>query len=267
MTEPSSVVVEWDGPVAIVALNRPERLNALSYELVERLHATLSELNATPQARAVVLTGTGRAFCSGADLRSGERDPEDVLRTFYTPLLTTMRAMEIPLVAAVNGPAVGAAVGLALACDLRVAARGASFLLPFTGIGLVPDAGTTWMLPRAVGATRAAEMCLTGRAVPADEALSWGLVNAIADDGEVVPAAVALAQTVAARSTSVGAARQLLLTSGERTFSEQLDAEATAQGIAGREPDFADARQAFVERRPPQFAPRRVAMAGTSRPS
>lgn len=252
--EARHLVTDQAGPVRVITLNRPDRLNALSHALMADLRQVLQEAESDPGTRAIVLTGAGRAFSSGADLRGGPSDAEQVLREHYNPLITDLAGYSTPLVAAVNGVAAGAAVSLALACDLRIAAETASFRMSFVQVGLVPDAGSTWMLPRAVGTARAAEMMLLGRPVTAGEALTWGLVSEMTEPGALGARALDVAGAMAALSSSVGATRRLLHQGAGGALGEQLDREATAQGIAQRGPDFAEARQAFAEKRKPRFA-------------
>ncbi|MEV6985917.1 enoyl-CoA hydratase-related protein [Sphaerisporangium sp. NPDC051017] len=248
-----ALLIERDEPVAVVTLNRPDRLNALSHALLAELRQALAALDEDHDIRAIVLTGAGRAFSSGADLRGGPSDAEAVIREFYNPLILAMTSMRTPVIGGINGIAAGAAVSLALACDLRVAADTASFQLSFVKVGLVPDAGSTWLLPRVVGTGRAAEMMLSGRRVTADEALAWGLVNEVIPAVEVRERTVALAHSLAALSSSVGAARHLLYRGLGSGLNDQLDAEARAQGVAQHGPDFQEARNAFAEKRTPRF--------------
>jgi len=238
---------------AVLTLNRPERHNALSHALVADLRERLELLDADTRVRAVVLTGAGRAFCAGADLGGGPSDAEDVVRRLYNPLIDQLTSMATPLVAAVNGPAAGAGFSLALACDLRIASPEAAFVLSFVKVGLVPDAGATWLLPRIVGAARAAEIALLGRKVGASRAESWGLVNEVVASEQLLDRACAVAAELAAVSASVGAIRRLLTDGFSTTLSAQLDAEATAQGLAQHHPHYAEARQAFREKRSPSF--------------
>jgi len=238
---------------AVLRLNRPERYNALSHGLVADLRQRLGLLDADPQVRAIVLTGAGRAFCSGADLSGGPSDAEDVVRRLYIPLIEQVTGMSTPLVAAVNGPAAGAGFSLALAADLRVAAPEASFSLSFVKVGLVPDAGATWLLPRTVGSTRAAEIALLGRKVSAEQALAWNLVNEVVPADRLLARACELAAELASVSASVGPIRRLLTDSFGVDLATQLDAEATAQGHAQHHPHYAEARLAFREKRPAQF--------------
>jgi 2-(1,2-epoxy-1,2-dihydrophenyl)acetyl-CoA isomerase len=245
--------IEQQGHVTALTLNRPERLNALSHDLLRDLRQALRNADQDLGTRAIMLTGSGRAFSSGADLRGGPSDAEQVVRTFYNPLITDMLAMGTPIVAAVNGVAAGAAVALALACDLRIAAETAAFQLSFVKVGLVPDAGATWLLPRVVGAGRAAEMALLGRSVTAAEARAWGLANEVTRTDDVRDRALEVAQELAALSESVSTTRHLLHRSFDRSLSDQLDSEATEQGRAQHGADYREARRAFTEKRAPRF--------------
>lgn len=229
-------------------------MNALSHSLLAELRVAIRTCDDDPGVRAIVLAAAGdRAFSAGADLHGDTSDTEDVLRSYYHPLITAMISARTPLVAAVNGVAAGAGVSLALACDLRIASRSADFRLAFVKVGLVPDAGATWLLPRLVGTGRALDMALSGRSVPAEEALGWGLVNEVVADGAALDRALEVARLVAAQSSSTGAIRALVHGSADRTLAEQLDAEASAQGLAQHHPDYAEARAAFRERRKPEF--------------
>lgn len=238
---------------AVVTLNRPDRFNALSHALVADLRELLEKLEADGDVRAIVLTGAGSAFCAGADLKGGPSDAEEVLRRLYLPLVDQLTEMGTPMIAAINGAAAGAGLSLALLADLRIAATTASFSMSFVKVGLVPDAGASWLLPRLVGATRAAEMALLGRKITAEQALSWDLVNDLVPANDLLWRATSLATEIASLPASVGRIRRLLHDSGTATLREQLDAEATAQGHAQRHPHFAEAKQAFIEKREPRF--------------
>lgn len=244
---------EQDDTVVIVTMNRPERLNALSLELVRELRTTLESLDADPTVRAIVLTGAGRAFSAGADLRAEPVSADVALGQYYNPLVRTMAGLGTPLVAAVNGVAAGAGMALSLACDLRVAAAGATFRMAFVAVGLVPDAGATWLLPRAIGSARAAEMALTGRPVDSSEALAWGLVNEVAPDRDVLARALEVGRSVAVQASSTGAIRRLLHGGSDGTLEQALEAELIAQVAAQRGPDYAEARAAFAAKRRPRF--------------
>lgn len=250
--------LEVAGAVATVTLDRPDALNALTIELKEELLAAFGQVAADPAVRAVVLTGAGRAFCAGQDLRErlepGAAPLADEIRVRYNPLIRAMRTLDKPIVGAVNGVAAGAGASLAFACDVRLAAEGASFLLAFGRVGLVPDSGATWTLPRLVGGAKAAELALTGESLSATDAERFGLV------ARVVPAGALLgeAQELAAR-LAAGAPRALALTkraldaSWGATLDEQLETEALLQGEVGATADHAEGLAAFVERRPPRF--------------
>lgn len=238
---------------AVVTLNRPERYNALNHALVADLRELMAKLEVEDDVRAIVLTGSGKAFCAGADLNAGPSDVEDVIRRLYIPLVEQLAAMDTPVIAAVNGPAAGAGFSLALNADFRLASTKASFSMSFVKVGLVPDAGATWLLPRIVGATRATEIALLGRKVTAEQALAWNLVNELIPSEDLLWRATALAAEIAALSASVGPIRQLLRAGQSVDLPTQLDAEAVAQGRAQQHPHYEEAKQAFVEKRAPRF--------------
>ena len=250
--------VDVDGPVATITLDRPEALNALTVPVKVALREALERLAVDRAVRAVILTGAGRAFCAGQDL--AERDgpdaaPLDVeLRERYNPIILALRSMGQPVIAAINGVAAGAGASIAFACDLRVAAEDASFVLAFGRIGLVPDSGATWFLPRLIGQARAAEVVLVGDAIPADEALRIGLVSRVVPNDELLAEARAMADRIAA-----GAPMAVALTKGalERAatidLETALEGEAKLQGIAGASADHAEGLAAFRDKRAPRF--------------
>jgi 2-(1,2-epoxy-1,2-dihydrophenyl)acetyl-CoA isomerase len=252
------VRLEIADAVATITLDRPDALNALTVSMKEELLAALAGVAADDAVRAIVLTGAGRAFCAGQDLRERlepDAAPLDTeIRVRYNPLIRAMRAMPKPIVGAINGIAAGAGASLAFACDLRIAAEGASFLLAFGRVGLIPDSGATWLLPRLVGGAKAAEMALTGEPLSAVDAERFGLV------AHVVPADAlrSEAHALAAR-LATGAPRAIALTkaaleaSWDAGLEDQLRTEATLQGIAGSTADHAEGIAAFLERRPPRF--------------
>lgn len=256
-TTDTDVLVTTDGPVGIVTINRPHRLNAVTPEAGDRLAAAFAGLEADPQIRAVVLTGAGRGFCAGADISGEVGNARDVLIDTWNPLVQKMVGLEIPIIAALNGVAAGAGVSLALACDLRVAATSSRIQLSFTKIGLLPDAGLTWLLPRIVGLGRANELALLARDVHAPEALEWGLVNRVCDDGTALETAVALGHEIAALAGSVTAVKRAHRRTFDATLTEQLSFEADTQGWLQQQPDFAESTTAFGEKRPPVRAARR----------
>ena len=218
----------------------------------------------TRPARAIVLTGEGRGFCSGANLQrgpgggardaDGKPDAGAALETTYNPLVTYIRDMPMPLVTAVNGAAAGVGCSLALLGDLIVAAESAYFLQAFRRIGLVPDGGSTWLLPRMIGKARAMEMTLLGERVPAAQALEWGLVNRVVPDAELMPTALGLAKALADGPASLGLTRRLMWASMEDDWSAQLHRERLAQRAAGKTDDFAEGVAAFLQKRPAKFA-------------
>lgn len=186
-TQPTAdVLVERDGTVGVITINRPARLNAVTPQCGDTLRAAFLELEADARIRAVVLTGAGRGFCAGADISGDVGNARQVLLDAWNPLIKTMRSLQLPIIAAINGVAAGAGVSLTLACDLRVAATSARFELSFAKIGLMPDAGLTWLLPRVVGLGRANELALLAGRLSATDARDWGLVNRLSEDGQAL---------------------------------------------------------------------------------
>jgi 2-(1,2-epoxy-1,2-dihydrophenyl)acetyl-CoA isomerase len=244
--------------VATITLDRPEALNALTVPLKEALLAAFRDLAADRAIRAVVLTGAGRAFCAGQDLRE-RLEPDaaplaDEIRLRYNPLIRAMRTLEKPIVAAINGVAAGAGASLALACDIRIAAPGATFVLAFGRVGLIPDSGVTWLLPRLVGGSKAAELALIGDPLTAADAERLGLVARVVDPDRVVAEAQVLAARLAAGAPRALALTKRALDAGwESSFADQLETEARLQGEAGATSDHEEGIAAFLERRPPRF--------------
>lgn len=257
----SVVEVTREGAAARVTLNRPDALNAWNEELGEELAAVVESLANDPDVRAVMITGAGRAFSSGADLKEqraaqeGEApDLGERLRALYNPIILGIREMPKPVIAAVNGPAVGIGCSLALACDLVIAAESSYFLLAFVNIGLVPDGGVTAVLPAKAGYARAAELAMLGERLPAAKALDWGLVNRVVPDAELEAEAGALLERMANGPTaSYAGAKRLLNRRAYAGMAEQLEAEAEAQGGQGRTADFLEGVVAFLQKRPPKF--------------
>ncbi|MCI0581700.1 MAG: enoyl-CoA hydratase-related protein [Chloroflexi bacterium] len=252
------ILVRVEDGVATITLNRPATLNALTIPMKEHLLAAFEATGRDAEVRAVVLTGAGRAFCAGQDLK--ERlapDPpsfDEELRLRYNPIVRAIRDLPQPVVAAVNGVAAGAGASLAFACDLRIAAEGASFVLAFGRIGLVPDTGATWTLPRLVGTARAAEIALLGDAVDAATALQIGLVSRVVPAGALEAEAAAMAGRLAGLAPGAAAATKRLLAGAfDVGLDEALEGEAAAQAAAGADPDHAEGLAAFVEKRPPRF--------------
>jgi len=250
--------------IARLTLNRPERLNSLNTRMHQELQHALAVLAADTEARVLILTGAGRGFCAGQDL--GERtvvpggapaDLGDSIERHYKPLILALRRLPLPIIAAVNGVAAGAGANLALACDLVLAARSASFVQAFARIGLVPDCGGTWLLPRLVGSARAMGLALLGEKLPAAQAAQWGLIWRCVEDEELAPEVDSLAARLAAAPTrALARAKQLLAASASHTLEQQLDAEREVQRELGYSADYAEGVAAFTAKREPRFTGR-----------
>ena len=259
MTSLSPLRVERDGAVTVLTLNRPDVLNAFDEPLTEALNASLADCAADAAIRAVVITGAGRAFSAGQDLadrlsmieKGGDVHLGNELRRRYHPAIAAIREMRKPVIAAVNGVAAGAGLGVAIACDVRVAAASASFRPAWGRVGLVPDAGSAFFLPRLVGWGRALDMVLTGEPVAAEEALRIGLVTRVWPDAEFAAKWRELAQLLARGATEAFAlTKEGLNAAMARGFAEFLDHEAELQDRAGRTHDYAEGVRAFSEKRP-----------------
>jgi 2-(1,2-epoxy-1,2-dihydrophenyl)acetyl-CoA isomerase len=257
-----TVDLRIDNGVAQITLNRPERLNAWTAQFGDELREALLTDAADPSVRAVLITGAGRGFSSGADLKemleqgaTGQiPDVGEMLRTRYHPIIKGIRELPKPVVAAVNGPAVGIGCSLALACDLIWAAESAVFGLAFVNIGLVPDGGSTFLVPVAAGKARALEMALLGDPLSAERALEWGLINRVVPDGELLPEARGLAERLAQGPTrSYANSKRALNNSFLKIMDEQLDLEADIQGEMVKTSDFIEGVSAFVEKRDARF--------------
>jgi 2-(1,2-epoxy-1,2-dihydrophenyl)acetyl-CoA isomerase len=260
------VQVSQDGAKRWLTLNRPQALNSLNAALHAELLAALDAAAQDGQVRCVVLTGAGRAFCAGQDLADPMVAPEPgaapkdlgrVVETLYAPLVRRLRSMPVPTVAAVNGVAAGAGANLALHCDLVLAARSASFIQAFGRIGLVPDTGGTWLLPRLVGRARALGLALLGDKLPAEEAQAMGLIWRCVDDAKLNAEADALAARLAVMpAKTLAATRAALDGAQQRTLDEALAEEARLQGQLGQAHDYLEGVAAFSEKRAPQFTDR-----------
>jgi 2-(1,2-epoxy-1,2-dihydrophenyl)acetyl-CoA isomerase len=242
--------------VALLTLARPDSLNALHRFMIAELIEAVAE-TAASDSRCLLITGEGRGFSSGADLISGGGLPDDLgesLGRGLNPLIEAIAALAIPVVAAVNGPAAGAGCSLALAADIVIAARSAYFLQAFINIGLVPDAGSTWILPRLVGRARAMELMMLGERLPAEQALAWGLVSRMVTDEDLAAEAMRLAVRLAAGPTvALGTVRRLAREAEHLPLADALTAEAAAQRDTGRTQDFRNAAEAFARKEAPSF--------------
>lgn len=253
---------EADG-VATLTINRPERMNALHLGVIAEMIDAVDRVRDEGTARVLVMTATGRAFCSGADLvgggatgggGSGPVDAGKGLETHFNPLLERLFALPVPFITAVNGPAAGAGCSYALAGDIVVAARSAYFLQAFVNIGLVPDVGSTWMLPRLAGKARAQAMMMLGERVPAETAEDWGMIYKVVDDAELGSTVAAIAAKLAkGPTTSYTLIRQGLRDCLDKTLTEALAVERRNQMVAGRSSDFAEGVTAFLQKRPAAF--------------
>jgi enoyl-CoA hydratase len=265
VADPSLLRADPSPGIRLLTLNRPDRLNALSWELVDRLAEEIDRAAAEPGLRALLITGAGRGFCSGLDLAAGP-DPVGAagsINLFYDRqeklgnLVKALAALPFPAIAAVNGPAAGGGMALALACDLRVADPAARFNVAFVRIGLSGcDMGVSYTLPRLVGTGPAAELMLTGRFVEAEEALALGLVNRVAPAGGAVEAALGLAGEIARNSPfGVRMTKQVLgVNAGAGSLAAAIELENRTQAVAARSPEAAEALAAFLEKREPDFA-------------
>jgi 2-(1,2-epoxy-1,2-dihydrophenyl)acetyl-CoA isomerase len=248
--------------VAVVTLNRPAALNSFDRQMHHDLWAAFDQAEANAQIRAMVLTGAGRGFCAGADLSSfdftpgpdrvARADPGPIIDQAFNPTTRRIQTLRMPVVAAVNGVAAGAGASVAMACDIAIAAPQASFIQAFSKIGLIPDAGSSWLLVERLGLPRALALAMTGDKLPAQQAKEWGLIWDVAEDP--LAAALALAQRLASMPTqALVATRALLQGATTRSLSEQLDVERDMQSAMGRTKDYFEGVQAFLEKRAPQF--------------
>ena len=263
MSEPS-ILVKRETGYRVVTLNRPERLNAFTDAMHEELRAALEEAEADGDCRALMITGAGRGFCAGQDLndrllKPGEKPvPRESLEKYYNPLVRKLRALPFPVVAAVNGVAAGAGANVALACDIVIAGKSASFTQSFARIGLVPDSGGTCMLPRLIGEARARALMLTAQPLPAERAAEWGMIWRCVADAELMPEATALcAQFATAPTQGLALIKRALAASATNSLDDQLDLERDLQREAVMSPDYAEGVRAFMEKRKPQFRGRK----------
>jgi 2-(1,2-epoxy-1,2-dihydrophenyl)acetyl-CoA isomerase len=260
-----TVTLSFDGPIATLTLNRPETLNSISDALTRDARDALAEVRETKSARALILTGAGRGFCAGAELnesivngdgsQSAGQSLNASMRDRTNPLIVDLKDLPIPVVAAVNGVAAGAGVGFALAADITVAARSASFILTFgPKLGLIPDVGTTWHLPRRIGVARAMALSLLGNKLGAEQAAQWGLIWQCVDDDQLSATALQLAQTLASSPAHIAVElRRAIAQSLSNTLEEQLDYERERQCVMIEKPSFKEGVRAFREKRAPVF--------------
>jgi 2-(1,2-epoxy-1,2-dihydrophenyl)acetyl-CoA isomerase len=255
------LLVDRSDGVATLTLNRPDSMNSLSVELKEALGAAVDDLARDEAVRAVVLTGAGRGFCVGQDLRehvglleANDPAPLNTVTEHYNPIVTSLATMPKPVVAAVNGMAAGAGAGLAFACDFRIASSNAGFLLAFANVGLTLDSGVSWTLPRLIGLARATALALLAEPITAEAALEMGLVNAVAEQERTLPAAHELAARLAAGPTAAYAAiKQSLAYAATATLPQALAKEAELQTRCGATEDHRTATAAFVAKQKPIF--------------
>lgn len=260
MTAPSSLHTQVEAGVAWITLNRPEQRNALDIPTLRQLHAALEAYNADPAVRAVVLTGSGRSFCAGADLAEwAEAQARGALETYgWTEtahaLMQRLHSLEKPTIAAINGTAVGAGMDLSLCCDLRLAAQSARFKAGYTSMAYSPDAGASWHLPRLIGSEQAKRLLFLDELWDADRALAAGLVGEVVADDQLPTATAGLAARLAQGPTFAHAQTKRLIRDGaQRSLAEQLSAELAAGLLCGRSEDGAEALRAATEKRPPRF--------------
>lgn len=256
----AEVTQSKDGTVGILTLNEPESLNAMTPDLLGALAEAIGDVTADPAIRALVLTGAGRGFCSGQNLKASEALGQDIVSgvmKFYWPTFKALRECRVPVVVAVNGVAAGGGFSLAMAGDLVVAARSASFIQVFSRIGLVPDLGSTWLLPRLIGRQRALELMLFNEPLSAERAKEWGLVREVVDDASLMPEAIKLAQRLAQGPTrALVATRRLLEDSEHATYADQFRREIEVQSEIRHSADALEGRAAFVEKRKAHFSGR-----------
>ncbi|QNF31640.1 enoyl-CoA hydratase/isomerase family protein [Adhaeribacter swui] len=244
--------------IATITLNRPEVFNAVNEKLTEELKVALDEVAANPEVRALIFTGTGKAFCSGQDLKETSlltnQSLADALHQRYNPIIRSMRDLPKPIIGKLNGVAAGAGCSLVLACDVIIASEAASLSQLFINIGLVPDSGASFFLPRMVGSLKAFELCTLGTKINAHDALELGLVNQVVTAEALDKTVQQLAERYAAAPTkAIGLIKKMLQQSGSATLHEMLDLEAECQEIAGKTTDFREGVAAFLEKRSPRF--------------
>jgi len=261
MAEYQSIIVQHDGPIARITLNRPDRLNSFTAAMHEELKEALNEV---AEARVIVLTGAGRGFCAGQDLNdravTSGGHPVDLgmtVETAWNPLVRKITSLPQPVIARVNGVAAGAGANIALACDMVVAARSAKFIQSFSAIGLIPDSGGTWALPRLVGQARAMGLALTGDPLPAEKAEDWGLIWKCVDDEALDTEVDAIAQKLASLPPlGLAAIKEMIRASWSHTLDQELNHQRDAMRRLGFSEDYREGVAAFLEKRQPNFVGR-----------
>lgn len=247
--------------VAVLTLNRPDRMNSFNTLMHGEVRAALKQVKKDASVRCLLITGNGRGFCAGQDLSDRNVDPNaempnlgESIEQNYNPLIRTLQGLEMPVICAVNGVAAGAGANIALACDIVLAARSASFIQAFCKIGLIPDSGGTWTLPRLVGHARATALAMLGDRISAEQAQSWGMIWQVVDDEQLKDEALALAKRLATQPTKgLALIKRALQASWNNSFDEQLDLERDLQTLAGRTEDYREGVKAFMEKRHPEF--------------
>ncbi len=247
--------------LATLTLNRPDKLNSFNATMHKEIREVLKDLKKDSNIRCLLLTANGRGFCAGQDLSDRNVDPTaempdlgESLEKRYNPMLRTLRSLEIPVVCAVNGVAAGAGANIALSCDIVIAARSASFIQAFCKIGLIPDSGGTWTLPRLVGRGRAMGLAMLGDKISAEQAEQWGMIFRCVDDEQLTEESVKIAQTLAKGPTrGLSLIKRAMNASDGNTFDQQLDTERDLQRLAGRSDDYREGVSAFMNKRPPEF--------------
>jgi 2-(1,2-epoxy-1,2-dihydrophenyl)acetyl-CoA isomerase len=256
-----TILYHIENSVLTITLNRPDKLNAMTPTLLRKPKQAFEQADSDSAVRVVIVTGAGRGFCAGADLAAaselmmqGGFSYEQNLNATYNPLILTMQSLQKPIIAAVNGVAAGAGMSLALACDIRIAAESASFLQAFIKIGLIPDSGSTWMLPRLIGMTKALELMLTGKKVSAAEALDLDLVNQVVADVELGAVVQQMAGMFATAPTkAIGLIKQAVNFAATSTLEAAMKNEAALQDVAGKTADHMEGVASFLEKRPATF--------------
>lgn len=260
MADARTVLLDKSGGVARLTLNRPDKLNSFSRQMHSHLAEALGDIESDPTVRAVIVQAAGRAFCAGQDLADLSFDPKaptelgELIETTFNPLIRRLQALPKPVIARVQGIAAGAGANLALACDLVVAGRSASFLQAFVNIGLVPDSGGTWFLPRMVGSARAMGLAMLGEKLPAERAEQWGLIWKCVEDDRLEDEVTALANRLAAMPTrALAGIKQSIRLAATSTLDAQLDLERDLQSQMGASHDYNEGVTAFLEKRAPRF--------------